>query len=170
MAEQKASMGLRVLEIIGGIIVLVLGAYVLVYPGAAIASLILFLAIGLIILGIVSFIRVFGSGISGWRRLLNLILAVLLIIIAGYVIANPFIYGSLTLVYLLGLGLIFAGLASIARGTPGMTVVGVIGVILGFAVVIYPPLGLALAVVFLAAALIIFGLEAIVSGIVGRWI
>jgi uncharacterized membrane protein HdeD (DUF308 family) len=50
-----------------------------------------------------------------------------------------------------------------------MIVVGVIGVILGFGVVIYPPLGLALALVFLAAALIIFGLEAIFSGIVGRW-
>ena len=118
MAEQKASMGLRIFETIGGIIVLFLGAYVLAYPGAAIATLILFVAIGLIILGIVTFIRVFESGISGWRRLLNLILAVLLIIVAGYVIANPFIYGSLTLVYLLDLGLIFAGMASIARGTP----------------------------------------------------
>jgi uncharacterized membrane protein HdeD (DUF308 family) len=169
MADQKAPMWLRILEIIGGIIVLVLGAYAIVYPGAAIATLILFLMVGLIVLGIVSFIRVFASGISGWRRLLNLILSVLVIIIAAYIIAYPVIYGTLTLVYLLGLALIFAGFASIARGTPGMIVVGVISIILGFAVVIYPPLGLVLAVILFAAALIIFGLEAIVSGIMGRW-
>jgi len=169
MAE-KTSTGLRILEIIAGIIILVLGAYVLAYPGVAIATLIFFLSVGLIILGIASFVRIFSAGISGWRRLFNLILAVLLIIIAGYVIANPFIYGSLTLVYLLALALIFAGFAAIARASPGMIIVGIIGIVLGFVVIIYPPLGLGLAVIFLAVALIIFGLEAIASGVAGRWV
>lgn len=168
--EKKSSMGLRILEIIAGVIVLVLAGYVIAHPGVAIATLILFLAIALIILGVAYFIRVFAKGISGWRRLLNLILSVLAIIIAAYVIANPLIYGSLTLVYLLGLALLFAGIASAARGTAGSIIVGILGIIIGFVVIIFPALGLATLVFLLAVFLIIFGLESIISGILGRWV
>jgi uncharacterized membrane protein HdeD (DUF308 family) len=168
--EKKSSMGLRILEIIAGIIILVLAGYVIAYPRVAIATLILLLAIALIILGIAYFIRVFAKGISGWRRLLNLILSVLAVIIAAFVIDNPLIYGSLTLVYLLGLALLFAGIASAARGTAGSIIVGILGIIIGFVVIIFPALGLATLVFLLALFLIIFGLESIISGIVGRWV
>jgi uncharacterized membrane protein HdeD (DUF308 family) len=168
--EQKSSMWLRILEIIAGIIILVLAGYVIAYPGATIATLILFLAIALIILGIAYFIRVFAKGISGWRRLLNLILSALAIIIAAYIAAYPAIYGSLTLVYLLGLALLFAGIASASRGTAGGIIVGILGIIIGFVVIIFPGVGLATIVLLVAVFLVIFGLESIISGIVGRWV
>jgi len=168
--EKKSSMGLRILEIIAGILILVLAGYVIAYPLVTIATLILFLAIALIILGVAYFIRVFAKGISGWRRLLNLILSVLAIIIAAYIIAYPAIYGSLTLVYLFGLAFLFAGIASAARGTAGSIIVGILGIIVGFVVIIFPGLGLATIVFLLAVFLIIFGLESIISGIVGRWV
>ena len=168
--EKKSSMWLRILEIIAGLIILVLGGYVIAYPGVAVATLIFFLAVALIVLGIAYFVRVFAKGITGWRRLLNLILSVLAIIIAAAVIDNPFIYGSLTLVYLLGLALLFAGIASAARGTAGGIVVGILGIIIGFVVIIFPGLGLATLVLLLAVFLVIFGLESIISGIMGRWI
>ena len=168
--EKKSSIWLRILEIIAGLIILVLAGYVIAYPGVAVLTLILFLAIALIILAIAYFIRVFAKGISGWRRLLNLILSVLTIIIAALVIDNPFIYGSLTLVYLLGLALLFAGIASAARGTVGSIVVGILGIIIGFVVIVFPGLGLATLVFLLAVFLVIFGLESLISGIVGRWV
>lgn len=168
--EQKSSMWLRILEIIAGIIILVLAGYVIAYPGATIATLILFLAIALIILGVAYFIRVFAKGISGWRRLLNLILSALAIIIAAYIAAYPAIYGSLTLVYLLGLALLFAGIASASRGTAGGIIVGILGIIIGFVVIIFPGVGLATIVLLVAVFLVIFGLESIISGIVGRWV
>jgi uncharacterized membrane protein HdeD (DUF308 family) len=168
--EKKSSMWLRILEIIAGLIILVLGGYVIAQPGVAIATLIFFLAVALIVLGIAYFVRVFAKGITGWRRLLNLILSVLAIIIAAAVIDNPFIYGSLTLVYLLGLALLFAGIASAARGTAGGIVVGILGIIIGFVVIIFPGLGLATLVLLLAVFLVIFGLESIISGIMGRWV
>jgi len=168
--EKKSSIWLRILEIVAGLIILVLAGYVIAYPGVAIATLILFLAIALIVLAISYFIRIFAKGISGWRRLLNLIMSVLAIIIAALVIDNPLIYGSLTLVYLLGLALLFAGIASAARGTAGGIIVGILGIIIGFVVIIFPGLGLATLVFLLAVFLIIFGLEAIVSGIAGRWV
>jgi uncharacterized membrane protein HdeD (DUF308 family) len=168
--EKKSSMGLRILEILAGIIVLVLAGYVIAHPLVAVATLISFLAIALIILGVAYFIRVFAKGISGWRRLLNLILSILAIIIAAYIIAYPAIYGSLTLVYLFGLAFLFAGIANAARGTAGSIIVGVLGIIVGFVVIIFPALGLATIVFLLAVFLVIFGLESIISGIVGRWV
>jgi uncharacterized membrane protein HdeD (DUF308 family) len=168
--QKRSPMWLRILEIIAGIIIVVLGGYVIAYPGVAIGTLILFLAIALIIIGIDYFIRVFAKDITGWRRLLNLILSVLAILIAGSVIANPFVYGSLTLVYLLGLSLLFAGIASAARGTVGGIIVGILGIIIGFAVIVFPGLGLGTLVFLLAVFLVIFGLESIASGILGRWV
>jgi hypothetical protein len=43
-------------------------------------------------------------------------------------------------------------------------------IIIGFVVIIFPGLGLATLVFLLAVFLVIFGLESIISGIVGRWV
>jgi len=53
--EKKSSIWLRILEIIAGLIILVLAGYVIAYPGVAIATLIAFLSIALIILGVAIF-------------------------------------------------------------------------------------------------------------------
>lgn len=168
--ENKSPMWLRILEIIAGIIIIVLAGSVIAFPSGAIATLIVFLAIALIVLGIAYFVRVFAKGISGWRRLLNLIMSALAIIIAAYIIAYPAIYGSLTLVYLFGLAFLFAGIASAARGTTGSIVVGILGIIIGFVMIIIPVLALATIAFLLAVFLVIFGLESLASGILGRWV
>ena len=160
----------RALEIILGIIALVLGVYVLIYPGVAVATLVFLLAIALIIIAIRDFITAFSRGIAGWQRVLNFIVALIAIALAGYVLAYPGL-GALTLAFFLGLALIFAGIASASRGTGGSAAAGIIAIILGFVVVIFPGLGLALAWILLAVGLIILGLEAIVGGATGnsRW-
>ena len=148
MAEEKASMWLRITEIIIGLIVLVLGGYVVAYPGIAAATLIGFLAVGIFILSFVEFARIFSEGISGWQRLLRLILSVIVFLLAIAILVSPLIWGGLTLAWLVGLALIFLGFVAIARATPGMIVVGIIAVIVGFVVFLYPPLGVATAVLF----------------------
>jgi len=170
MVEQKTSMGLRIAEIIIGLILLALGGYAIAYPGVAAATLIGLLAVGLFVLGCIEFARIFSEGISGWRRLLNLILSIIAILLALAVLVAPLVIGGLTLAWLLALALIFAGFTAIARGSPGMIIVGVIAIIVGFVVLVYPPLGVVTAVALLAIALIIFGLELIVSGLLGRWV
>ncbi len=168
--EKKSSMWLRLVEIIAGIIIIALGVFVIANPSLATITLVFFLGVALIILGVTCFIRVFANGIAGWQRLLNLILSALTIILAAFVIANPLIYGSSLLVVLLGLALLFAGIASAARGAAGGIVVGILGIILGFVVIVFPGLGLATLVFLLAVFLLVFGFESIVSGIMGRWI
>ncbi|MGZ4929156.1 MAG: DUF308 domain-containing protein [Halobacteriota archaeon] len=167
--EKKSSMWLRLVEIIAGIIIIALGAWAWLNPIATGIALATFLAIALIILGILSFVRVFERGITGWRRLLNLILSIIQIAIAALIIDN-IVIGILTIVFLLGLGLLFAGIASASRGTTGAIIVGILGIIAGFIVIINPIIGGLTMVALAAVFLIIFGLEVLVSGIVGRWI
>jgi len=168
VAEQSASV--RVGEIIAGIIVLVLGGYAIAYPGATAAVLIAFLAIGLLIIGIVEFVRVFQEGISGWRRLLNLILSIIAILLAIAVLVYPVIVGGIALGWIVALALIFAGLAAVGRGTPGMMIVGIIAIILGLIAIFVPLTGVLTLVLLVAIGLIIFGLQLIVSGLMGRWV
>ena len=95
MAEEKASMWLRITEIIIGLIVLVLGGYVVAYPGVAAATLIGFLAVGIFILSFVEFARIFSEGISGWQRLLRLILSVIVFLLAIAILVSPLIWGRI---------------------------------------------------------------------------
>ncbi len=170
MVEEKAPGWLRFFEIIGGIIALALGAYAIAYPQIAAATLIAFLAIGLLILSLIEFVRIFSTGISGWQRLLNLVLSVIAFLLAVAVLVAPVIAGGLTLAWLVALALIFAGFALMARGTTGMLIVGIIAVIIGFVALVNPITGVITAVALVAIGLIILGLELIVSGLLGRWV
>jgi uncharacterized membrane protein HdeD (DUF308 family) len=167
--EKKSSMWLRIAEIVAGIIIIALGVLAWLNPIATGIALSTLLAIALIILAIMSFVRVFARNISGWQRILNLILAILEIVIAALII-DSFVYGILTLVFLLGLGLLFAGIASASRGTAGSIIVGILGIIAGFIVIINPVIGGLTMVALTAIFLIIFGLELLASGVVGRWV
>jgi uncharacterized membrane protein HdeD (DUF308 family) len=170
MAEQKTSMGWRIVEIIAGIIVLVLGGYAIAYPGVAAATLIAFLAVGLLILSGIELVRVFSEGISGWRRLWNLILSIIALLLAIAILVYPLIIGGAVLGWILALALIFAGLAAVGRGTPGMMIVGVIAIILGLVALFVPLTGALTLVLLVAIGLIIFGLELLVAGLLGRWV
>ncbi len=173
MAEEtlgvRSPTWLRVVQVILGILIVGLGIYDIASPGTALGTLIVLLAIGLIISACVDFMRAFLAGIiSGWWRALYVITAIISLVLAALVIANPFVYGSLTLVYLLGVSLLFAGITLAALGAPGSTIAGIITVILGIVVLVFPQLGIALAIALLAVSLIVIGVEAIVVGITGR--
>ena len=170
MVEEKASGPLRILEIVAGIIAIALGAYVLVYPKVAAATLIAFLAIGLLILSIIEFVRIFSRGISGWQRLLNLILAVIAFLLAAAVLVAPVFVGGATLGWLVALALIFAGAALMARGTSVMFIVGIVALIIGLVALVNPITGVITVVALVAIGLIVLGIEFIVSGLLGRWV
>ena len=146
MAEQKTSMWLRIGEIIAGLIVIVLGGYALAYPGVTAATLIAFLAVGLLIIAGAEFVRIFSEGISGWRRLLNLILSIIALLLAIAILVWPIVVGGVALGWIVALALIFAGLAVVGRGTLGMTIVGIIAIILGFVALVNPISGVITAV------------------------
>jgi hypothetical protein len=184
--ERKSPTWLRILEISAGFIVLILGVAAF-YPGVpwGWTMFIAFLAVALIILEIAYIIRIFAKGISGQRRL-NLILSVLAILIAVLLLLTMPPYASYFPVNLLALGLLFAGIASAARGTVAGKIAGIFGILVGIFVLVFPDIagslaiftGLALifpnlayypenAAALITLSLMIFGLEPIISGIVG---
>ncbi len=187
--DKKSPMWLRILEISAGLMILILGVAAF-YPGVAWGweKFIAILAIALIILEIAYIIRIFAKGISRRRRL-NLILSVLATLVAVVVLRAVYFYRSFVTVNLLALGLLFAGIASAARGTMGGKIVGIFGKIVGIIVLIFPKI-VGIVVIFTGVALIfpdliyypenvtalitlslmIFALEPIISGIMGRWI
>jgi hypothetical protein len=192
--EKKSPMWLRIFEMSAGLIIIIL-CVAAFYPGVHWGDLTFFafLAIALIILEITYIIRIFAKGISGRRRL-NLVLSVLATLIAVLVFALSFngfflTLNILTLDHLLALGLLFAGIASAARGTVGGKVVGSFGIFVGILVLILLKIagifaifmGLAMLIkpnflypddvaALITASLTISGLEPIISGIIGRWI
>ncbi len=195
--EKTSPMWLRTFEISAGLIIIIL-CVAAFYPGVHWGDLTFFafLAIALIILEIAYIIRIFARGISGRRRL-NLILSVLATLIAVLVFALSFnlsfngstLVDTLDLDHLLALGLLFAGIASAARGTVGGKIVGSFGIFVGILVLILLKIagilaifmGLAMLIkpnflypddvaALITASLTIFGLEPIISGIMGRWI
>jgi hypothetical protein len=187
--EKKSSTWLRILEISAGLTILILGVAAF-YPGVdwGWTTFIAFLAVALIILEIVYIIRIFAKGILARRRL-NLILSVLATLFAVWVLRTVSFYEFFLILNLLALGLLFAGIASAARGTVGGKIVGIFGKIVGIIVLIFPNIvgifaivtGVALvfpslayypenAAALITLSLMIFGLEPIISGIMGRWI
>ena len=175
---EKQKAWLRILEIILGIIVLILAGYVLAYPGIAILTLVFVLAIGLFVLGITRIVGAFASGVSGGMRVLSLIIGILAIILAIYVVDNPAVMGALTLIFFLGFGLLLSGVEALAIGGSGGSgagkaasiILGVIAIILAFVVLFEPTVALGTLVLLLAISFVILGIEAIVSGILGRWV
>ncbi|MGZ4904217.1 MAG: HdeD family acid-resistance protein [Halobacteriota archaeon] len=169
MVEEKTSGWLRIAEIIVGLIVIVLGGYAIAYPGVTLATLIALLAFGLLILSAVEFVRIFSTGISGWQRLLNLILSVIVFLIALVILVYPLIAGAIVLGWLVAIALIIAGAMFISRGSVGMAILGVIVLIIGFWALFFPAVGGLALVVLLAIGLIILGLELVIAGLLGRW-
>jgi len=112
---------------------------------------------------------VFSEGISGWRRLLNAGLSIIALLLAIAILVYPIVVGGVALGWIVALALIFAGFAVAARGTLGMTIVGIIAVILGIIALFNPISGVLTATALVAIALIILGLWLIVSGLLGRW-
>jgi len=174
---EKQKAWLRILEIILGLIVLILAGYVLAYPGVAILTLVFVLGIGLFVLGITRIFGAFASGVSGGMRVLSLIIGILAIILGIYVVAYP-AAGALTLSFFLGFGLLLIGIESLSvggtqaqgAGQGASIALGVIAIILGFIVLFWPGLALGTIALLLAVGLIVLGIEAIVSGVLGRWI
>jgi uncharacterized membrane protein HdeD (DUF308 family) len=168
---------LRALEIITGMLAMVFGVLVLVYPGWGIETLILLLSVGLFFAGIESISLVGFSSLSVGLRILSAISGIISVILAVVVVLYPGL-GAAYLLILVSFGLFVYGfgriyLASTLKATPGWmrgmsTAVGVLDIILSVAVVLLPGLALLTLAAILSVVLVVSGAEMIVSGAIGR--
>jgi uncharacterized membrane protein HdeD (DUF308 family) len=109
----------RSANVVIGVLAVIVGALVLVYPGIATVTLILLLAIALLVYGLgrVAFGGLAGN-LSGGLRALLVIMGILMIIFAALVMIYPSI-GVVTLGLFISLAFLFIGIDSLAAGIGG---------------------------------------------------
>jgi uncharacterized membrane protein HdeD (DUF308 family) len=168
---------LRALEVATGLLSMVLGVLVLVFPDWGVSTLIVLLSFGLIVAGFRS-ISIAGHGsLPKWLRAVSVISGILSLIFALLVLILPDL-AILTLLILVSVGLIVYGfsrifaayvLKNMAGWLRGMiAAVGVVEIILSLLVPVLPGVALLTLVAILALVLIVSGAEMIVSGAIGR--
>ena len=169
-SESRGHLALR------GLLAAALGATLVVWPGITIGTVAALFAIYAFVDAAVATSRAFRHGVSGGDRAVLLIRAVVEIIAAGVAIAYPGVTASIMTV-ILGLYAITLGgleLAVVGRvsqlGAKGMSseiTQGVLGVLAGIALIVWPSIGaVTLAIVF-GLYLAITGVVLLVSAAVG---
>jgi len=176
VAQKAHPMWLRIVEIIAGIVVLLLAVYLVVNPNVAISLLRIILGIALVILGLAFLVRGATSKMLSTRG--EVISIVLGIIVLALGVAAIFYtgFGSALLVAIFAIGLLLnaigrisyagyatgAGLPAPLRGAS--FALGIIALIIAIVVIVFPGIGFVLLVVLVALALLLLGIELIVSG------
>ena len=176
MAEKAHPIWLRILEIIAGIIVLLLAVYLIFNPNVAISLLRIILGIALVILGLALLVRGATSKmLATGGKVVSIILGIIVLALGVTAIFDTG-FGSALLVTVFAIGLLLnaigrisyagyaagAGLPASLRGAS--FALGIIALIIAIAVIVFPGIGFALLVVLVALALLLLGIELIVSG------
>jgi uncharacterized membrane protein HdeD (DUF308 family) len=158
-----------------GAIAIILSILVFIHPGMTLVTIIYIAGIILIVVGIEKIISgIFEKRGSKWG---TVGLGVLALIIGSIVVAYPVHTGVFVLI-LLGLGLLFVGIAHVIHGfgnkeSPGWARgfsigAGALAIAIGILVMASPAAGAVFVSLFLGIALLIIGIEIIAVGITGR--
>ena len=177
-SEKGVSKGIRILQVIVGIIAIGLSIAVIINPGFGIEILVFLLSLTLLVVGIervsIGFLPYIKKSST---RISNIVLGGLAIALAIIVIAFP-IFTIGILVTLLALGLLFIGAARIVHGIFDkqtskwsrifLVAVGILSIGISFMVFINPLVGIFIMTFMLAVNLLIIGIESIVHGVSGK--
>jgi uncharacterized membrane protein HdeD (DUF308 family) len=173
----KTPKGVRIAEIILGVIAIALAAYVISNPEAAISFHVMLLGLALVVIGVS---RIIIGGVakqsSGKSRGISIATGVISIIGGIFAMANP-IEAIGTLIWIVsiiilihGLGLIGSGITS--RVDKGSRISGIVlgAIAVGFAGILlaYPELALTMMIFFMAIGLFSNGIASVISGITGN--
>lgn len=181
-AARRTSSGWeRSFEILVGIFSIVAAFLVWAFPGVAVLTLLVLLAVGLLLTGLASVsLGLAARGHPTWVRTLRVVLGLFVLVTAGLVVFAPAGFGIGLLVFLLAFVLMFTGVAHVfaAGGTRGQprwhrdfeVLSGVLAIVLAFLVLYFPLLAVLSLVILLSVGLFFSGIEWLVAGITGvRW-
>lgn len=178
MAQTKASGTIRALELVLGIIAVVVGFWVIFFPAITVATIIFMLAVALLFVGLFRFFWGFAAkDISSGARVAAILIGVIAVAIAVTIMVFPF-FATGTAVIFIDVGVLIYAFGRIAigasarnesKGLRGLQITtGVLMLILGAVVLVYPELGAAFLGFLLGIAFLIIGLDGIAAGLVGR--
>jgi uncharacterized membrane protein HdeD (DUF308 family) len=177
MNQEKSSGGVRFLEIILGLIAIIIGVTILIYPSLSIATVTFLLAVGLLFVGLFRLgWGLFARNVSGGARGAAILIGLIAIAIALVVMAYPSLAAT-TVVIFISIAVLIYGIGRIAIGATagqmsgairGLLIgTGLLMVILSIVVLIYPGLGIAFLAILLSLAFLVIGIESLAAGAVG---
>jgi uncharacterized membrane protein HdeD (DUF308 family) len=148
-----------------GIITVLAGIVVLAWPGPTLVVIAIFFGIELVVLGIFRFVAAFGHDLTAGTRILYALLGVLSLIVGLYALRHVLIT-LLALALLLGIFWVvngtvelFAALSHREMSHRGwMMVLGVLSILAGIVLLVYPALSLVVLSVIVSVWLLVFGL------------
>ena len=177
VAIEKMPGWTRATEVVLGLVSIFAGALVIAYPGLAVFTLIVLLAVGLIFLGSRDIVLgAMGALLPTWLRAVDIVFGALAFVLSAIVIASPSVAVG-TLVILLYFALFVRGVTAISMSTSRMfegrvraasAVVGGLSIILSIVFLAYPGLAIGTLIFVLSIGLLLVGIEAIAAGVIGR--
>ncbi|WP_308468700.1 HdeD family acid-resistance protein [Rathayibacter soli] len=168
---KSAINGIRVAFGIGGVVALILGILLLVWPDKSLGAVAIILGIYFLISGVVRLaLGIFSKGISGGMRTLDILLGILLIIAGVIVLKNVAVSAAalvILVVAVIGVGWIIEGVLSIveSRGAPsaGWAITsGIISIIAGIVVLVVPGWSAVWLIIVTGIVLVVLGIVGIV--------
>jgi uncharacterized membrane protein HdeD (DUF308 family) len=177
MSESKSPGWMRVAQIGLGIIAIILSLYIIAFPAITLVTIVYIIGIILLVVGIFEIITgIFGLG-ANRSRWGSVGLGILAMIIAGIALAFP-TGTTYFVIILLAIALLFIGISHVIRGVGDKRSrgwarafsigAGALAIVLSVLIMVAPHFGAGLVGLILGIALLIIGIEIIVSGISGR--
>lgn len=177
MSESKSPGWMRIAQIGLGIIAIILSLYIIAFPAITLVTIVYIIAIILLVVGIFEIITgIFGLG-ANRSRWGSVGLGILAMIIAGIALAFP-TGTTYFVIILLAIALLFIGISHVIRGVGDKRSrgwarafsigAGALAIVLSVLIMVAPHYGAALVGLILGIALLVIGIEIIVSGISGR--
>ncbi|QDZ13706.1 HdeD family acid-resistance protein [Humibacter ginsenosidimutans] len=170
-AAKSAVNGVRTALGIGGVVSLVVGIIILVWPGHALTALTWLIALYAIVAGVVyAGLGIFSKVMGGWSRVGHIVLGVLFIIAGIIMFAN---LSTSTTLLLLFFG-VFVGIVWIIEGIVALTTLGgaqskawslffaILSIIAGIILLFSPIMGTLVLVWLLGISLVVLGIVQIV--------
>jgi uncharacterized membrane protein HdeD (DUF308 family) len=165
--SKSAINGIRLAFGVGGVVALILGVMLLVWPAKTLGVVAIFLGIYFLVAGVIRLaMGIFSKGISGGMRTLNILLGVLLIVAGIIALKNVAATTAALLILVvavIGVGWIIEGVLAIveSRGAPssGWAITsGIISIIAGIVVLIIPGWSAVWLILMAGIVLIIVGI------------
>jgi uncharacterized membrane protein HdeD (DUF308 family) len=175
MSDVKVPGWVRAAQIGLGVLAIIISITILAFPGTVLVSIIFFVGILLLIVGIESVIS--GIFVKSRSRMASIGLGILVIILSLIVIAFPAAVGVFLLI-LIGIVLLIDGISRLVHGfgdkehrgwSRGFRIgVGALEIVLGILIMISPEFGAEFVGLIIAIAVLIVGIQMVVAGITGR--
>ncbi|MFI5450068.1 MAG: DUF308 domain-containing protein [Candidatus Bathyarchaeia archaeon] len=175
-AVHRASTLPRIADIVIGIISIILSLAVLSEPGLALLTLVFILCFAFVAIGFSGLaLGIIRRDIPGWRRAVEAIFGVIVILLALVVLFDP-IFGISLLISLLAIALLFHGIRDLtscvsSEGAGWLRalrlVAGMLNIIFALVVFALPAIGFFFLIILLSVSLLVSGFARLAMGIVG---